>query len=164
MAQAKKATAKPAARKKAAPKKATAKPKAAPAAAAELEPGEALGTVTVPLSTDGEHNGRTKILTVRQPSPDQMGWAEGAFYRVTLAMEAAQAGEQFDQRDRGRVFTEVERMTGVFLSAWEADWSKEAISSGEVTMSDMWSAMADAFERAGGEAMPVADRADIVIE
>lgn len=147
-------------------KKATA-PNPAPASdeqVPELEPGAAIGTVQVPLSTAGEQNGRTKALTVRQPTPDQMGWAEGAFYRVSLAMEAAQAGENFDQRDRGRVFTEIERMAGVFLSEWESDWAKDAISAGQVAMADMWAAMADAFEQAGGEPMPVSDSADIVIE
>lgn len=132
--------------------------------AAERQPGDVVGTVDVPLSTSGEHNGRTRQLTVRQPTPDQMAWAEGAFYRVTLAMEAIEAGEDFDQRDRGRVYTEIERLTGVFLSPWEADWSREAFASGEVMMADMWSAMADAFEQSGGESMPVGDDADIVIE
>lgn len=165
MAQPVKKAAKKAAAKKAARPKVPADHKA-PAAgqAPELEAGGAIGTVQVPLSTAGEHNGRTKALVVRQPTPDQMGWAEGAFYRVTLAMEAAQAGEEFDQRDRGRVFTEIERMAGVFLSAWEADWAKDAISAGEVQMADMWAAMSDAFAQAGGEPMPVGDSADIVIE
>lgn len=160
---AKKAAVKKAARPKA-PADHKAKADAGGDEAPELEPGAAIGTVNVPLSTAGEHNGRTKALVVRQPSPDQMGWAEGAFYRVTLAMEAAQAGENFDQRDRGRIFTEIERMAGVFLSEWEADWAKDAISSGGVAMADMWAAMSDAFEQAGGAPMPVSDSADIVIE
>lgn len=142
------------------------KPKAAPATSGEAparEPGDAIGTVAVPLSLNGEHTGRTKELHLRQPTPDQLAWADGATYRVTLALEAAKAGETFDQRDRGRVFTDVERMAAVFLSDWESDWAREAVASGTVQMADMWEAMADAFERAGGEPLPVGDRADIII-
>ncbi len=156
----KKATAKkPAARKTTAPKKPAESDEATATA-----PGTELGTVEVPLSTSGEHNGRTKTLHLLQPTPDQLAWADGAFYRVTLALEAAHAGEEFDQRDRGRVFTDVERMAGVFLSDWEADWARDAVSSGAVQMADMWSAMSDAFARAGGEPLPVGDSADIVID
>jgi hypothetical protein len=164
MVQAKKTVKKAAARKRAAKKPA---PTSAPATAegvAELAPGEPIGTVEVPLSTNNEHNGRIKRLTVRQPTPDQMAWADGAFYRVSLAMEAARAGEAFDQRDRGRVFNDVERMAGVFLSEWEADWAKDAVASGSLQLADMWTAMSDAFERAGGEPLPVGDDADIVVE
>lgn len=164
----KKAAKKPAAKKTTARQTApAAKPTPEPSESNETtarEAGTALGTVDVPLSTSGEHNGRTKQLRLLQPTPDQLAWADGAFYRVTLALEAAQAGEPFDQRDRGRVFTDVERMAGVFLSAWEADWAKDAVSSGEVQMADMWSAMSDAFERAGGEPLPVGDSADITID
>lgn len=155
---------KTAARKRPAKKTTAAKP--APAAASDAaatEPGSVLGTCDVPLSAAGEHTGAVKQLHVRQPTQDQMAWAEGTFYRVGLALEAAEAGEEFDLRDRGRVFTDIERMIGVFLSDWESDWSRDAIASGAVQMADMWAALADAFAAAGGAAPAVRD-ADIVVE
>jgi hypothetical protein len=146
--------------KKAAPaRKATAKaaprdrlPKAdAPMPPSEgFEPGEAIGEFTVPLSTGGAHNGKHKTLHPIAPTPDQLAWAEAAFYRMNLAMAAAAEGEQFDQDERGRVFSEIRRLTGVFLSDWETDWCEDALSSGRVQLADMWTAMAEAFTTVGG--------------
>lgn len=120
------------------------------AAADGFEPGAALGPVTVPLSTNGEHNGKHKTLHPIAPTSDQLAWAEAAFYRMNLAMAAAAEGEEFDQEERGRVFSEIRRLTGVFLSEWETDWCEDALSSGRVQLSDMWTAMADAFTAVGG--------------
>lgn len=152
--------AKKAAVKKAAPRKTAAKaprdrlPKGGAAAAADeprvYEPGDALGEVAVPLSTNGEHNGKHKTLHPVAPTPDQMAWAEAAFYRMNLAMRAAAEGEDFDQAERGRVFSEIRRLTGVFLSDWETDWCEDALSSGHVQLGDVWTAMADAFTEVGG--------------
>lgn len=136
------------------------------AAPGGFAPGSEMGTAEVPLSTGGEHNGRTKTLTLRAPTADQYMWAEGAYYRMNLALQAANEGEAFDQADRGRVFSELRRLTGVFLSPWEADWAEDALSRGEVQLADMWIAMGDAFVQAGGRIEPVGadDDADIVIE
>lgn len=147
-----------AATKKAAVKKTTAKktakaprdrlPKAG--AAAEYAPGTPLGEVNVPLSTGGTHNGTHKTLHPLTPTGDQIAWAEAAFYRMNLAMQAAEAGEDFDQAERGRVFSEIRRLTAVFLSAWETDWAEDAMSSGKVQIADMWTALADVFTAVGG--------------
>lgn len=155
--------AKKAAAKKAAPRKAPAKaprdrlPKGAAAAAArarvepgEFEPGDSLGEVRVPLSTNGEHNGKHKTLHPIAPTSDQLAWAEAAFYRMNLAMQAAADSEEFDREERGRVFSEIRRLTGVFLSKWETDWCEDALSAGDVQLGDMWTAMADAFAEVGG--------------
>lgn len=159
---AKKTTAKkaaPAQRKRAAAGKAAPRdrlPKGGEAAAAEAnepklyEPGDALGDVLVPLSTNGEHNGKHKTLHPIAPTSDQMAWAEAAFYRMNLAMRAHADGEEFDQEERGRVFSEIRRLTGVFLSDWETDWCEDALASGHVQLGDMWTAMADAFTEVGG--------------
>lgn len=158
---AKKAAAKKAApaRKRAAATKAAPRdrlPKGGEAAAAEAdgpklyEPGDALGDVLVPLSSNGEHTGKHKTLHPIAPTSDQMAWAEAAFYRMNLAMKAAADGEDFDQEERGRVFSEIRRLTGVFLTDWETDWCEDALSSGRVQLGDMWTAMADAFVEVGG--------------
>jgi hypothetical protein len=145
--------------KKAVPRKRTAAaprdrlPKGGEAAAkapGEYEPGDALGEVHVPLSTNGEHNGKHKTLHPITPTSDQLAWAEAAFYRMNLAMQAAAEGEEFDREERGRVFSEIRRLTGVFLSDWETDWCEDALSSGHVQLGDMWTAMADAFAEVGG--------------
>lgn len=152
-----------------APKQSAAKKKAAtPApspAPGNVAPGDALGTVDVPLSTLGEHNGKHKTLTLLAPTQDQYMWAEAAYYRMNLALTAANEGEDFDQADRGRIFSELRRLSAVFLSDWEADWAEDALSSGKVQLADMWVAMGDAFTRAGGEVEPVGegDDEDIVI-
>lgn len=146
--------------KKAAPRKRTAA-KAAPRdrlpkggeTAAEptgFEPGDALGAVRVPLSTNGEHNGKHKVLHPIAPTSDQLAWAEAAFYRMNLAMRAAAEGEEFDREERGRVFSEIRRLTGVFLTDWETEWCEDALSAGHIQLGDMWTAMADAFTEVGG--------------
>jgi hypothetical protein len=153
---ARKAAAKKTAARKRAPTKAAPRdrlPKGGEAAAAEpklYEPGDALGDVLVPLSSNGEHTGKHKTLHPIAPTSDQMAWAEAAFYRMNLAMKAAADGEEFDQDERGRVFSEIRRLTGVFLSGWETDWCEDALSSGKVQLGDMWTAMADAFTEVGG--------------
>lgn len=128
-------------------------PKADKAAAAEpvqYKTGDLLGEVEVPLSTGGEHDGRTKTLHPRCPSPDQIAWAEAAYYRMTLALRAFDEGEEFDQAERGRVFSEIRRLAAVFLSDWETDWAEDALAGGHVQLADIWNTMADMFTKVGG--------------
>jgi hypothetical protein len=175
-APAKKTTAKKTAKKAAASRTKTGPTAPAPKAARKvrvddtpapggLTPGTAMGTVDVPLSALGEHTGKTRTLTLLAPTQDQYMWAEAAYYRMNLALTAANEGEEFDQNDRGRIFSELRRLTGVFLSPWETDWCEDALSSGQVQLADMWVAMGDAFTRAGGDIEPVGedDDEDIVI-
>jgi len=159
-----KTAATPKAPKASAAKKAAAKSTEAPAPGG-VAPGTAMGTVDVPLSTLGEHNGKHKTLTLLAPTQDQYMWAEAAYYRMNLALTAASEGEDFDQADRGRIFSELRRLSAVFLSDWETDWAEDALSAGHVQLADMWVAMGDAFTRAGGDVEPVGedDDEDIVI-
>jgi hypothetical protein len=115
-----------------------------------FEPGEKVTDVEVPLSHAGQHTGAHKTLQLLAPAQDQMVYAESAFYRVNLAMRAANEGEAFDQEERGRIYSEIRRLAAVFLSTWQIDWVEDALASGAVQLADMWEAVAHAFEAVGG--------------
>ena len=151
---------------KAAPRDRLPKASAKPAEPRVFETGEKVGDVDVPLSHAGEHTGAHKTLQLIAPAPDQMVYAESAFYRINLAMRAANEGEEFDQAERGRIYSEIRRLAAVFLSDWQTDWAEDALASGAVQLADMWEAVAHAFEAVGGVPLNIdgeTDGADITV-
>lgn len=109
------------------------------------------------VGDDGELNGRTKPIVVRPPHVDQLASFDKTAYEFRLFWEAWQAGAEFTDDERGRMFTKMINGMNVFTaSAYDRDWIETALASGTITFATLAEAIGDARDALG---LPAAEAA-----
>ena len=115
------------------------------------------------VNDDGEPNGKTKPIPVRAPHLDQLAAFDKTAYEFRLFHEAWQAGAEFTDDERGRMFAKMINGMNVFTAtAYDRDWIESALASRQITFATLAEAIGDARDALG---LPAAGGpgADVVV-
>lgn len=116
------------------------------------------------VGDDGEPNGKTKAIKVRQPHMDQLAAFDKTAYEFRLFHEAWQAGAEFTDDERGRMFAKMINGMNVFTaSAYDREWVESALGSRTITFVTLAEAIGDARDALGIPAAATEAGADVVV-